>query len=134
MGECATLFRRLPLVPSMVSLDHLRLCLTTCLDPLGQLEDLEAQDMATVAQDMVLHMGKEHLQLLAMAHLKLLSMVNLKLLFMANSRDRHNLVNNSSNNLLLRVSSNLQHNSQQLLSDSTGMADELCWKKCIVPW
>ena len=86
----------------MVLLDHLRLCLTTGLDPLGQLEDLEVQDMAMVAQDMVLHMGKEHLQLLAMAHLKLRSMVNLKLLFMANSRDRHNLVNNSSNNLLLR--------------------------------
>ena len=102
----------------MVLLDHLRLCLTTGLDPLGQLEDLEVQDMAMVAQDMVLHMVKEHLQLLVMAHLKLLAMVNpkllamahpkllamvnLKLLSMVNNRDRHNLVSNSSNNPLSR--------------------------------
>merc|ERR1712172_279606 len=104
---------------------------------------------ATVAQDMVLHMAKVHLQLLVMAHLRLLAMVNpkllvmvnsklllmahLKLLSMVNNRDRCNLVSNSSNNPLSRVSSNLQHNSLQPLSDSTGMPDELCWKKCIVP-
>merc|ERR1712172_308105 len=123
----------------------------------GQSVDLEVQDMATVAQDMVLHMAKVHLQLLVMAHLKLLAMVNpkllvmvnpkllvmvnsklllmahLKLLSMVNNRDRCNLVSNSSNNPLSRVSSNLQHNSLQPLSDSTGMPDELCWKKCIVP-
>merc|ERR1719234_1760414 len=75
-----------------------------------------------------------HLKLLVMAHLKLLPMVNLKLLFMVNlkllcmvnNRDRHSLVSNSSNNLLPRVSSHLQHNSRQLLRDSTGMPDELC--------
>merc|ERR1712172_432502 len=95
---------------------------------------------ATVAQDMVLHMAKVHLQLLVMAHLRLLAMVNpkllvmvnsklllmahLKLLSMVNSRDRRYLVSN--NNPLSRVSSNLQHNSLQPLSDSTGMSDELC--------
>merc|ERR1712172_469965 len=98
----------------------------------GQSVDLEVQDMATVAQDMVLHMAKVHLQLLVMAHLRLLAMVNTKLLVMAhlkllsmvNSRDRRYLVSN--NNPLSRVSSNLQHNSLQPLSDSTGMSDELC--------
>merc|ERR1719234_239678 len=67
-----------------------------------------------------------HLKHLVMAHLKLLPMVNLKLLSMVNNRDRHSLVSNSSDNLLPRVSSHLQHNSRQLLSDSTGMPDELC--------
>merc|ERR1719234_1627648 len=66
-----------------------------------------------------------HFKLLSMVNLKLLSMVNLKLLSMVNNRDRHSLVSNSSNNLP-RVSSHLQHNSRQLLSDSTGMPDELC--------
>merc|ERR1719234_1090010 len=73
-----------------------------------------------------------HPKLLATAHLKLRYMVNLKLLFMANNRDRHSLVNNnSSNNLLPRVSSNLQHNSQQPLSDSTGMLDESCGRNVL---
>merc|ERR1711971_644321 len=94
----------------------------------------EVQDMATVARDMVLHMAMAHLRLLAMVNPKLLVMVNSKLLLMAhlkllsmvNSRDRDNLVSNSSNNPLSRVSSNLQHNSLQPLSDSTGIPDELC--------
>merc|ERR1719234_1397393 len=75
-----------------------------------------------------------HLRLLAIVNPKLLVMVNsklllmeyLKLLSMGNNRDRHNLVSNSINNLLSRVSSNLQHNSLQPLSDSTGIPDELC--------
>merc|ERR1719234_1364169 len=83
-----------------------------------------------------------HPKLLAMVNLKLLSMVNNKLLLMAhlkflcmvNNRDRHNLVSNSSNNPLPRVSSRLQHNSLQPLSDSTGMPDELCRRNVLVSW
>ena len=70
----------------MALLDHQLLCLTTGLVQLAQLEDLEVQDMGTVAQDMVLDMAKEHLRLLDMAHLKFLPLVN--------SRD--NLANSSS--------------------------------------
>ena len=70
----------------MALLDHQHLCLTTDLAQLDQLEDLEVQDMGTVAQDMVLDMAKEHLRLLAMAHPKSLPLVN--------SRD--NLANSSS--------------------------------------
>merc|ERR1719184_501096 len=50
-----------------------------------------------------------------MAHPKFLPLVS--------SRD--NLVNSSSNPLP-RVNSHLQYNSRHQLSDSTGMADELC--------
>merc|ERR1719376_1524899 len=120
--EFATLFHRPPLVPSMVLLDHQHLCLTTVSDQQGLLADLEAQDMVVVAQDMVLHMAKVHLQLLVMAHLRLLAMVNPKLLVMVNSK----LLSMAHLKLLPMVNSNLQHNSLQPLSDSTGIPDELC--------